>query len=118
MKVPVRTVSDLGLVLRATRKAQGVRGDDLAGAAGVGHVFLIDVEHGKDTVQMGKVLHLLEEAGLCLTVDVPAEAEPVLATLRANGLRLRRTKRGKRVPADTDESTAGAVPPPRSGSNG
>ncbi len=107
MRVPIHTVSDLGLALRATRKAQGVRGDDLAGAAGVGHVFLIDVEHGKDTVQLGRVLRLLDEAGLRLTVDVPTEAEPVLATLRSNGLR--RAKRGQRVLADTDGSTDGTA---------
>lgn len=108
MQVTIHTVSDLGLALRATRKAQGVRGDDLAGAAGVGHVFLIDVEHGKDTVQLGRVLRLLDEAGLRLTVDVPTEAEPVLATLRSNGLR--GAKRGKRGLADTDGSTDGTAP--------
>ncbi|MBS0349088.1 MAG: helix-turn-helix transcriptional regulator [Proteobacteria bacterium] len=107
MRVPIHTVSDLGLALRATRKAQGVRGDDLAGAAGVGHVFLIDVEHGKDTVQLGRVLRLLDEAGLRLTVDVPTEAEPVLATLRSNGLL--RAKRSQRVLADTDGSTDGTA---------
>jgi transcriptional regulator with XRE-family HTH domain len=74
MKHSIHTVADLGLILRAVRKSQGLRLDDLAGSAGVGHVFAREVEHGKATVQMGRVLKLLQEAGLQLTVDIPSSA--------------------------------------------
>jgi len=87
MLAPIRTVSDLGLVLRAVRKSQGVRLDDVAGSAGVGHVFVRDVEHGKETVQMGRVLKLLAEIGIALSIEVPADALPQWEKLKSSGLR-------------------------------
>ena len=64
MKVRITTPSDLGFIVRATRKAQGLRLDDLAAFAGVGPVFAGDVEYGKETVQLGRVLKLLKQLGL------------------------------------------------------
>ena len=46
MKHNINTVADLGLILRAVRKSQGLRLDDLAGSAGLGHVFAREVEYG------------------------------------------------------------------------
>lgn len=90
MHVPIRSADDLGLVVRATRKARQLRVDDLAAFAGVGPVFAMDVEHGKATVQFGRVLRLLEQLGLRLSVDMPDDAAPKLETLRARGLRPRK----------------------------
>lgn len=87
MLVPVRSVSDLGLLLRAVRKSQGVRLDDVAGSAGVGHVFARDVEHGKATVQMGRVLKLLDEVGVSLKLDLPSEAVAQWKLLQREGLK-------------------------------
>lgn len=87
MKHTIHTVADLGLLLRAVRKSQGLRLDDLAGSAGVGHVFAREVEHGKETVQMGRVLKLLEEAGLQLSVEIPSGALEHLQALQATGLK-------------------------------
>jgi ABC-type Na+ transport system ATPase subunit NatA len=61
MRLKVETPADVGAVLRLVRRAQGVRADDLAGSAGVGPVFVLDVENGKTTVQLGKVLQVLRE---------------------------------------------------------
>jgi hypothetical protein len=47
MLIPITTVAELGLLVRATRKSQGVRLDDAAGSAGVGTVFAGEVERGK-----------------------------------------------------------------------
>lgn len=82
MQIPIHTVADLGLALRATRKASKVRLDDLADLAGVSKQFVSDVEHGKQTVQLGLVLRLLTEMGVVLTVDIPSQAETQLAELR------------------------------------
>ncbi|WP_217999616.1 helix-turn-helix domain-containing protein [Thauera butanivorans] len=87
MQKSIQSVADLGLVLRAVRKSQGLRLDDLAGSAGVGHVFAREVEHGKETVQMGRVLRLLEEAGVRLSVDISVDALPYLEALQATGLK-------------------------------
>lgn len=87
MKHTINTVADLGLLLRAVRKSQGLRLDDLAGSAGVGHVFAREVEYGKETVQMGRVLKLLKEVGLQLSVEVPSDALEQLEALQATGLK-------------------------------
>ena len=84
MNITIHSVSDLGLALRATRKGSKIRLDDLADFAGVSKQFVSDVEHGKQTVQLGLVLRLLTEMGLILTVDIPSGAESELARLKAN----------------------------------
>lgn len=83
MLLRVTTVAELGQLIRAARKSQGVRLDDTAGSAGVGPVFAGDVERGKETVQFGLVLKLLEEVGLQLKVDVPESILPALNKLKA-----------------------------------
>ena len=83
MRLPIRSITDLGLAVRAVRRHSRVRIDDLAGTAGVSKQFTQDVEHGKPTVQFGRVLKLLAELGIPLELDIPDEAAPALATLRA-----------------------------------
>lgn len=87
MLIPITTVAELGMLLRATRKSQGVRLDDAAGSAGVGPVFAGEVERGKEAVQLGLVLKLLEEVGLQLKVDFPENALPMLRQLQEKGVR-------------------------------
>lgn len=87
MQLPIHSVSDLGMAIRAVRKEQGLRQDDTAGSAGVGHVFLRDVERGKETVQLGLVLKVLDELGIGLSIDVPGEALPRVTALRTKGLK-------------------------------
>jgi hypothetical protein len=43
------------------------------------------VEHGKPTVQLGRVLELLSELGVSFELDIPEEAARALATLRGEG---------------------------------
>ena len=93
MKIQIKTVAELGEVLRATRKANHIRLDDLAGMAGVGPVFVGDVEYGKDTVQMGCVLQVLRELGLNLSVEMPDAAAPQLEKIRQQGGLIRPSKR-------------------------
>jgi y4mF family transcriptional regulator len=82
MKHSILTATDLACVIRAVRKSVHVRQDDLAGAVGVSRQFAVDVEKGKPTVQLGKVLQLLEELGVVLSVDIPDEASLVYEQLR------------------------------------
>lgn len=70
MRKAIRTTADLGLVIRAVRKDAGVRQDDLAGVVGVSRQFAIDAERGKPTIQLAKVLRLLEELGVELSVEL------------------------------------------------
>ena len=93
MKVTITNPAELGLVVRATRKAQGLRLDDVAAFAGVGPVFAGDVEYGKETVQLGRVLKLVQQLGLKVVIDAPDAAASALASLRERGLRERKKRR-------------------------
>jgi transcriptional regulator with XRE-family HTH domain len=93
MRVTITTPAELGLLVRAARRAQGLRLDDAAAFAGVGPVFAGDVEHGKETVQLGRVLKLLAQLGLEVVIDAPDAAADELAALRARGLRERKKRR-------------------------
>jgi transcriptional regulator with XRE-family HTH domain len=73
-KIPIQSVSAFGQVVRAVRKAGGVRQDDVAGSVGVSHVYLRDLEHGKETVQMGRALQVLAELGIRMELEIPDEA--------------------------------------------
>jgi transcriptional regulator with XRE-family HTH domain len=46
----------------------GLRQDELAAAAGVGLRFLVELERGKPTVQLGRTLSVLAAVGLDLRV--------------------------------------------------
>ncbi len=67
------TTVELGNLVRATRKAAGLRQDELAGAAGVGLRFIVDLEAGKPTAQIGKALQVLDALGCSLEITPPPE---------------------------------------------
>lgn len=69
--------SQLGELVRRRRKELGVRQADAAALAGVGVRFLSELERGKQTAEIGKVLQVLERMGLELWIaprgGAPAE---------------------------------------------
>jgi len=67
------TTADIGDIVRTTRKATGLRQDELAGAAGVGLRFIVDLEAGKPTAQIGKTLQVLAALGCSLDITSPPE---------------------------------------------
>ena len=80
MRVPIANTRELGLLIRAARKAGKVRMDDLPSA---GPVFVRHVERGKETAQIGRVIRLLDELGIRLVADVPDNIEAMLRRLQA-----------------------------------
>lgn len=64
-------VTAIGTIIRDERKALGLRQDELAAASGVGLRFLVELERGKPTVQMGKVLDVLAALGCELQILGP-----------------------------------------------
>ena len=58
---------ELGQLVRKTRKEQGLTQLDVAGLAGLSNRFVIDLERGKETLQIQKVLNVLALLGLELT---------------------------------------------------
>jgi y4mF family transcriptional regulator len=68
--------SDIAAAVKAARRALNLRQAELAAAAGVGVRFLIELEAGKPTVQLGKVLAVLEALGLDLRVEPRSPTMP------------------------------------------
>jgi HTH-type transcriptional regulator / antitoxin HipB len=58
------TTTDIAAAVRAARRKLKMRQADLAAAAGVGVRFLIELEAGKPTAQLGKTLAVLNALGL------------------------------------------------------
>ncbi len=54
----------LGLYIRKVRKQLGVTQKDLALTAGTGLRFIVDLENGKPTCQIGKMLQVLQVLGI------------------------------------------------------
>ncbi|MGP3505471.1 transcriptional regulator [Paracidovorax citrulli] len=75
MRVSVESVENVGMAIRAVRKVNGIRQDDVPG---VSHVFLRDLEKGKDTVQFGRVLKVLNELGIRMVLEVPTSQGEVI----------------------------------------
>lgn len=65
--VHLSSAAELGQLVRKTRKEQGLTQLDLAGLAGLSNRFVIDLERGKETLQIQKVLDVLALLGLELT---------------------------------------------------
>ena len=60
--------SSLGTLIRKERKNQKLTQEELAGLAGVGVRFIRELEHGKESCQIGLALHVLQTLGLSLAV--------------------------------------------------
>lgn len=65
------TIEEIGATVRQARLAQSLRQDQLAAAAGVGLRFLVELERGKPTVRLDKVLAVLRALGCRLEVTPP-----------------------------------------------
>jgi len=68
MRNKAATAADIGAAIRKKRKEDGLTLADAAALCGVGYRFLSDLENGKATVQLGKVLQVLTALGLDLYV--------------------------------------------------
>ena len=63
------TATDIGTAVRKKRKEDGLTLADAAALCGVGYRFMSDLENGKETVQVGKVLKVLTALGLDMTIE-------------------------------------------------
>jgi len=62
------TTEEIGLKVRESRKRQGLTQPSLAMVAGTGLRFIVDLEAGKPTCQVGKVLQVMTALGIKLSV--------------------------------------------------
>jgi y4mF family transcriptional regulator len=75
----IKTSADFGEQIRLRRKALGLTQQQLAARCGVGVRFIIELEGGKPTCQLGKSLTAAVEVGLLLRSggdDRPPNAVP------------------------------------------
>lgn len=59
----------LGNVVRQQRKQQGATQVEFASLCGVGVRFISDLENGKATIELGKVLQVLNSLGLEMAIQ-------------------------------------------------
>ncbi|MBC7461606.1 MAG: helix-turn-helix transcriptional regulator [Thermoleophilia bacterium] len=60
----IATPADLGRAIRTQRRALGFTQEQLAAAAGVNPRFVVELEGGKTTAQLGKALQVARAVGL------------------------------------------------------
>ena len=71
-ETPIRSSVALGAVIRDQRKRLALKQLDLAGLGNTGNRFIVDLENGKPTVQLQKVLDLMDLLGLEVVVRTKA----------------------------------------------
>ena len=65
---------EIGQTIKTVRTTLGATQRQLALAAGTGLRFVIDLEHGKPTCEIGKALDVLRALGVQVTLEPPDEA--------------------------------------------
>lgn len=72
----IHTSAELGELVKEVRRAQGLLQTDLAGLSGTGNRFVVDLERGKPTLQLQKVLDMLDLLGLEVRVGPKRVGRP------------------------------------------
>ena len=65
------SIKDFGMTVRALRRAQDLTQADLALTSGTNRRFIIELERGKPTCQLGKALRVLATLGASLNIVPP-----------------------------------------------
>ena len=69
----MQSPQDIGALVKKTRKALSITQKDLALTSGTGLRFIIDLEKGKSTCQLGKVMTVLQTLGIKISLTTPLE---------------------------------------------
>ncbi|MFC1595766.1 helix-turn-helix transcriptional regulator [Candidatus Margulisiibacteriota bacterium] len=67
--VDIKTAKDIGCLLRSKRKELGINQAVAAGMCNTGVRFFSELENGKPTLEIDKVLHVLRSFGFTINVD-------------------------------------------------
>ena len=71
----IRSADDFGRAVRERRRALGFTQEELAARCGVGKRFIIELEGGKPTTQLGKAITAANEVGITLG-DLAQQSSP------------------------------------------
>ena len=77
----IDTPGRFGSLVRSRRQALGITQRDLALAVNVGERFIVDLESGKPTCQLGKALAVAKGVGIRLTDQAPVSSADTLSDL-------------------------------------
>ncbi len=66
-----QTAATIGETVRSTRKSLKLTQPDLALTSGTGLRFIVDLENGKTTCQIGKALQVLNALGISIQLIPP-----------------------------------------------
>ena len=67
-KEKLESIGAIGNLIRKTRKEQRISQATLAGLSSVGTRYISDLENGKETIQIQKLLNVLNALGLGLYI--------------------------------------------------
>ena len=71
----IQDTAELGQKVRELRRAQKITQTQLAGLANTGIRFISDLENGKETCHIGKVLRVIETLGVDMLIRNPYDKE-------------------------------------------
>ena len=71
----IKNPKDIGVLVKDVRKNKKISQEDIAQLAGVGRRFVSELENGKSTLEIGKVLQVLKRLGIDLTAHLRGSDE-------------------------------------------
>ena len=74
-KETISTCESMGKTIRDLRRSQGLTQVQLAGLSNTGVRFISDLENGKETCHLGKILHVLDTLGVEIIIQSPYDKE-------------------------------------------
>jgi len=71
----IQTPQELGTSIQSRRKHLKLTQKELAMTCGTGLRFIVDLESGKPTCQVGKILDVLHALGLAVEIVLPGDRD-------------------------------------------
>ena len=87
MQVTITDTKQIGQIAKLVRKHQGLDQATSASLSGNGTTFTSEFENGKPTVEIGRVLNVLDALGITVTLDIPMQTE-MLSAMERNQIEL------------------------------
>ena len=75
MQGKITETKQLGQIAKLVRKHQGLDQATTASLSGNGTTFTSEFENGKPTVEIGRVLNVLDALGITVTLDIPMQTD-------------------------------------------
>jgi len=82
VKLTIKRTAHIGNIVKLVRKTQGLDQQTTALLTGNGTTFMSEFENGKATVELGRVLKVLEELGIFVELDLPIDESALTASQR------------------------------------